>query len=91
MAFVNQNAATLGLPQPAATCRNHNSTNLLVFQSKNYPPINHLDPPPLIGSSWPTLARPKLVTGFVPGAEVLHEQNYIPHLSFDNWVLQSRG
>ena len=50
-----------------------------------------LDPLPLIGSSCPTLPSLKLLIENFLGAEVLHEQNYIPELGSDGRIFESRG
>ena len=50
-----------------------------------------LDPLPLIGSSCSTMVLLKLLTENFLGAEVLHEQNYIPELGSDDGIFKSRG
>ena len=50
-----------------------------------------LDPIPLISSSCSTLLLLKLLTNKFMGAEVLHEQNYIPELGSDGGIFKSCG
>ena len=50
-----------------------------------------LDPLPLVGSSCSTLPPLKLLIENFLGAEVLHEQNYIPELGSDDGIFKSCG
>ena len=62
------------------------NANKLILKAKMTSRHDILDPLPLIGSSCPTLTWLKLLIENFLGAEVLHEQNYIPELGSDDGI-----